>query len=371
MKRYILLFTCLTLGALSCKQDKKDDSIRNQIKSSYNKIQGKTMGTTYNITFSTSDKPIKKEAIDSILIAINLSVSTYIDTSTISRINRQSSLHKHVEILVDGKLKSNARISLPNDPHFIKIYKAAEHIWRQSDGCFDPTVMPLVNYWGFGYTPKNPVTDTDKVKVAALLKSVGLEKISLEHNDREMILVKPADAQLDFSAIAKGYAVDELAAYLSGLGSTDMLVEIGGEMIAKGVNPDGNPWRVGLNKPVIKAAQNEVSEIVQVHNKALASSGNYRIYHTVGDKRYGHELNPKTGFPEQNEVLAVSVTAPTCMEADAVATALMVMGLNRGKIYIEDRPQLEACFFLSNDDGEILSEVTRGFAEMLSENKPI
>lgn len=355
--RLITLLSVFTL--ISCKSDKHQPIVKP--KSNYQKINGKTMGTTYNITFKPSQTIIKQTSIDSILIVLNNSLSTYIDTSTISKINNSSQFGEQVEILENAQLKSLTKIVLPLDEHFLINYNMAEEVFHSTNGYFDPTVMPLVNYWGFGTTPKKAVTQIDSQKVESILKVVGMEKVNLEKEDNSMSLLKNAKLQLDFSGLAKGYGVDVLAKYFDSKNIAHYMVEIGGEVFTKGYSPSGEKWTIGLSQPQIGAKSHQFAERIQLDNKGLASSGNYRNFHLVNGQYYGHEINPKTGFPEINDLLGVSVTAPTTMEADAVATALMIMGLEASVEYIDKYQHLEALFFSSNDSGEILKTYSSGF----------
>ena len=325
------------------------------------------MGTTYHVTHD-SPRTVTQAEIDALLIEINLSVSTYIDSSVISQINKPADDVELITLLKNGKPATCQRIYLPVDNHFITIFKNAENIWRQSDGYFDPTVMPLVNYWGFGYTAKDAISKVDSSKISKLLSTVGLEQVQLEADDNFMTLLKPASLELDFSAIAKGYAVDKVLELIASSGAENIFVEIGGEVSTLGHNASGKPWRIGLNKPAPKAALNEISEIVNLSDIAMASSGNYRNYHTVGNKKYGHQINPKSGYPEQNELLGVSIISESCMEADAVATACMIMGMDRAIRYVKDRLHLEGCFFYSDDKGDITYTATKGFDLMILSN---
>ncbi len=335
-------------------------------KTLYKKFHGKTMGTTYSVTFYDPENAIVQSQIDSALIEINLSLSTYIDSSTISKINNGIKYGEKVTLLVDSQYKEYIRTTLPHDIHFITNFEKAGEIFRNSDGYFDPTVMPLVNYWGFGYDPKVPVTEVDSSRIKNILKTIGFEKLNLEYDSKEMVIIKLEGAELDFSAIAKGYGVDYIGKLLASANIVNYMVEIGGEVVAAGESPSAQPWKVGLNTPKEEASLTDFSGIVLLQNQALASSGNYRIFHDVNGKKYGHELNPKTGFPQNSEVLGVSVIAPTCMEADAIATACMILDLKSAYKYITDYQQLEACFFTSNSEGKIISKITPGFSKYLA-----
>ena len=172
------------------------------------------MGTFYNLTFQETGKSISKADIDSILVAINQSVSTYIDSSTISLINKENELTEKLTLIKNGDFAEFHAIELPIDTHFIKNYKLSKRIFLESDGAFEPSIMPLVNFWGFGYTPKKAVSESDPHIVAGILELVGFDKFNLEENDSSMRIIKLPNAELDFSGVAKGYAVDCLADYL-------------------------------------------------------------------------------------------------------------------------------------------------------------
>ncbi len=324
------------------------------------------MGTTYNITHDKGMRNVSQANIDSILVAINLSASTYIDSSTISKINNGQKFGKNTEIIVNGTYVKTRKIILPTDRHFIENFNYAKRAYLDSDGAFDPTVMPLVNYWGFGFTPKVPVNSVDSQKIKTILESIGFTKVNLEYNDNEMVLILPTDASLDFSALAKGYGVDIISNYLDDRGVFNYLVEIGGEVVAKGLSPRGSPWVVGLNTPKIDAQLNNFSEYVSIDNGGMASSGNYRNYHEIDGQKYGHEINPKTGFPEINEILGITVIAPTCMEADAWATAFMIMGKDAALRYANQRDDLEILLFTSDKEGQFLKHQSSGFNQYIS-----
>ena len=320
------------------------------------------MGTFYNLTFQETGKSISKADIDSILFAINQSVSTYIDSSTISLINKENELTEKLTLIKNGDFAEFHAIELPIDTHFIKNYKLSKRIFLESDGAFEPSIMPLVNFWGFGYTPKKAVSESDPHIVAGILELVGFDKFNLEENDSSMRIIKLPNAELDFSGVAKGYAVDCLADYLKANNISNLMVDIGGEVFATGKSPKNNPWRIGLNTPKEDAGLYEVEHIINLDGKALASSGNYRNFHVVEDKKYGHSINPNTGYPELNDLLAVSVVAATCAEADAVATSAMILGLERAYDYVDSYQNLEACFFFSDEEGGIQSRFTEGLS---------
>ncbi len=354
------MFLLCILILVSCKNDNVPVKV---VTPDYFQVRGKTMGTTYSVIMDSD--LISKAIIDSLLVDINLSVSTYIPESTISRFNNDSIYGTTVEVIRNGKFASQHKVVLDNDEHFLTNYNKAKEIYMQTDGYFDPTVMPLVNYWGFGITEKKAITVADSMRITALQERVGLDRISFSGGKEDMTFVKPSGTQLDFSAIAKGYAVDYIAKHLSDNGLTNYMVEIGGEVYAQGSNPRGVTWTLGINTPNEMAALNDFSAKVSIDSVGLASSGNYRNYHIHNGVKYGHEINPNTGYPEKNNLLGVSVIAPSCMEADAVATALMIMGLDKGMKYINDYLQLEAAFFYGNNEGGISQVNSSGMGRYL------
>ena len=287
------------------------------------------MGTTYNVTCGGGavDADKLKAQLDDLLEAINLEVSTYIENATISLFNQ-------------GKDALELGEEEDKNIHFKINFQKAKEVYKASGGTFDPTIMPLVNYWGFGYTPKRKVTSVDSMKIAELVQTVGFDKVHLDAKKR---LTKDNLAtQLDFSAIAKGYGVDALCKLLEKEGITDYFVEIGGETRTKGNNPKGNKWRIGINTPESNASTQEIYSIVELNDGAIATSGNYRNYHEVNGKKYGHTINPKTGFPEMSTTLSASVVAKDCMTADAYATAFMTMGYEKALVLAEKIPYLES-----------------------------
>lgn len=338
---------------LSCKSDAKKEAL------GYQKISGKTMGTTYNITYFDSLGINYQKSIDSLLIEINNSVSTYIPSSTISKINNHTIAT--TEILINGKIEENTKLEIDLDSHFLENYNVSLNIYENTDGYFDPTIAPLVNYWGFGYTAKKAITKIDRKKVKELRSVVGMNKFNLKTKGSKLQIIKPSLAKLDFSAIAKGYAVDFIAKYLESKKVSNYLVEIGGEVYAKGLNQSKSQWKLGINKPQSDAPINVFEIILNINDKGLASSGNYRNYYETQEWTYGHEINPFTGFPEMGSLLGVSVIGDNCMVADAYATAFMIMGLEKSKQLTEQIKGLEACFFYLNNEEILVKDYSSGF----------
>lgn len=299
------------------------------------------MGTYYRITYL--GKIDHQKEIDVLLNEMLEELSTYIPSATISKFNQNTTL----------KLKEGEAI------HFEQVFSRAKEIFRITSGAFEPTIMPLVNYWGFGYTEKK-MAAADKAVVDSLRRLVGFDQILGEKiKDGIHYHKENPNAQLDFSAIAKGYGVDILAKLLERKGVKNYLVDIGGEVRANGKNGQGNLWSIGINTPNSDAAYNEVQQIILLENRSIASSGNYRNFHEKDGVKYGHTINPKTGFPEKNDLLGVSILANDCMTADAYATACMVLGMEKAFQLINADPSLEGYFIYGGKNGELQTKYTK------------
>lgn len=269
-------------------------------------FEGETMGTTYHIKYLGKEN-YKKE-IDSILVDFNNSVSTYIPSSEISEFNQ------------------NGRLSYTSAYFYPVILKSAE-IFKNTKGAFDPTVMPLVNAWGFGFKNKENI---DSSLIDSLVKFVNFNTITF---DKKEVYTRKKGVMLDFSAIAKGCGADVIAKYLQSKKIINYMVEIGGEVVCSGKNEEGKFWRIGINNPKYEEEGGEkITQTIALNHKALATSGNYRNFYVDdnGIKR-AHTINPKTGYPVQHTLLSASVKAKDCMTADGYATALMVLGLEESK----------------------------------------
>lgn len=311
------------------------------------KFSGKTMGTYYVVTYLDEQNRNFQKEIDQLLEDINMDVSTYIQESFISRLNQS----KQGLILDESAY-----------PHFTKVLKASKEIFEKTDGTFDPTVMPLVNYWGFGTTGKKAVTAIDSQKVETLRSFVGLDKLQSKFNGSGNSLLEKSkpELQIDFSAIAKGYAVDAVGVLLEENGVKNYLVDIGGENRALGKNEKELYWRTGINTPKEDAAVTDIEKIVSLENKSVATSGNYRIYYEVDGRKYGHELDPRTGYSVQTNLLSVSVFSDNCMTADAYATAFMIMGMEASEKLIAANDDLDAIFIYGTADGGMAVKATDG-----------
>jgi len=312
------------------------------------KLEGRTMGTTWHVTVvGRTTVAGLREKIDRRLEDINQSLSTYREDSEINRFGRFARTGEEFPVSRD----------------FLRVMTTAARVFALSAGAWDGTVRPLVDLWGFGPSP--PVAEPPAPgKVEALLREVGFDRIEI----RPGALVKrQASVTLDLSSIAKGYGVDQVAEVVRGQGFSDFLVEIGGEVFGAGSRRDGGPWRVGINRPRVEAAPDEVYRVAALRDAAFATSGDYRSFFVRDGVRYSHVLDPRTGRPVANGVVSVSVLAPDCTLADGLATAVMVMGAEAGLALVERLSGVEALVVVETKDGQLEDHPSSGF---LSEPPP-
>lgn len=301
-------------------------------------MEGSIYGTIYHVSYQSGenmDGDVVRE-----MERVNASLSMFNKNSVISKINR-------------GETEET-------DSLFVRMFEAAMQINRESGGAFDITVAPLSNAWGFGFKHEEFPSPE---KIDSLLQYIGMDKLTLAGGK----LKKSVEGmQMDASSIAKGLGVDLVADYFNAKGLKNYMVEIGGEVRVKGRNDKGRAWRIGVDKPVDDTVmQNRSLEfVVSLSSGALATSGNYRNFYIRDGKKYAHTINPKTGYPVQRDILSASVYAPTCMEADAYATAFMVLGTDEAKKVIENNPELEACFIYEEGDSQKIW-MSEGFKKMV------
>ncbi|MBX2814432.1 MAG: FAD:protein FMN transferase, partial [Saprospiraceae bacterium] len=299
--------------------------------------KGTTMGTYYALTYRAA-VAIDGKKIDSLLVAINQAVSTYDSLSLIRAFNRAP----------QGPF-SLAPYSSFAQKVFWDNLLISRRVWEVSDGYFDPTVMPLVNHWGFGFSKEQEI---DLTVPTDLQKRVGLEKIRLESDGKQLEKMIEG-VELDFSGCAKGYAVDILAQHLIDAGIKDFLVDIGGEMRSQGLNAQGADWRIGINKPSEDAPTQAIELAIKLPGMSIATSGNYRNFRELpGGQKVSHSINPVSGLPERTNLLSASVVAKTCAWADALATACMIKGTEEAQKLIESIDQTEAFLIDSDDEGQ-------------------
>lgn len=299
--------------------------ILNNSKPIYRTQQGKIFGTLYTVTYEHNEdlQPLIVEA----LRAVDASLSPFNKQSIITCINNNT------PIIVDTL--------------FTEVFRHAEIVYKESYGAFDPTVAPLVNAWGFGFKQGY---DVSAATIDSLLSLVGMHQVTLIDGN-----INKCDPRimLDFSAIAKGYGSDCVARVFDSCGIQNYMVEIGGEVVIKGHNKNGNPWGIGINKPIDDSLSmnQELQTVLRLTDCAIATSGNYRNFYYKDGVKYAHTIDPRTGYPVQHSLLSATVIADNCMRADALATAFMVLGVDSAMAYCERHPEIEGYFIVAADSG--------------------
>jgi thiamine biosynthesis lipoprotein len=304
-------------------------------------IEGPTQGTSYHITYLDTKHRNLQPEIEKLLIDFDFSVSTYNPYSIITRVNQNDK---------DVKL----------DNYFKTCFKKAKEVWKNTNGAFDPTVLPLTNIWGFGPGKK---TEIEKSKIDSILEFVGFNLIELKRNK---IIKKDSRVALDFNAFAQGYSVDVVSKFLNKKGIKSYIVEIGGEVFAKGTNLNGKIWTVNLEEPKDnKEAINNTIAIARLNNSAISTSGNNRRYFIENGIKYAHHLDPKTGYPAKNNLLSVSLFGNDCITTDSNATGILVMGLEKAKLFLQNHSELEAIIIYSDEKGNYQYYKTNGIKNIL------
>jgi thiamine biosynthesis lipoprotein len=306
------------------------------------KLIGEAQGTYYSITYFDKENRDFQNEIDSILTIFDQSVSLWVSNSVLSKVNRNDT-----SVIIDRYFEDN--------------FKLAKQVSEATNGAFDFTVAPLVKAWGFGFDDNKKV---DKQIIDSLLLLVDYRNVELKNGK-----VKKSDSRItfDFNAIAQGFSVDVISAWLESKNILNYLVDIGGEVKAKGSKPDGSFWKVGIEKP----AQNKndvrnLKAIVELKNSSIATSGNYRKYYEEDGIRYSHTIDPKLGYPVQHSLLSVSVLTNNTGLADAYATSFMVWGFEKSRVFVESVPELDAFFIYSDDSGNYQTYATIGFQKIIT-----
>ena len=320
MKKIVLF---IFLGLLSCT-----NSVKQQRNS------GGVFGTTYSIIYDSNED--FQQEFEQIFNNINHSMSTYIPNSIISEVN-------------------NNRIT-KIDTHFKTVFETSKRVFDETGGRFDPTIGAVVNAWDFG--PEGKIEQLDSVKIKNLMQSVGLNKVSVEGFQ----IKKPSATKIDFNAIAKGYGVDQIGYFLESNSVSNFLVEIGGEIVCKGINSSkGTPWKIGIQNPNIESDIPFLNS-VELYNNAMATSGTYRKYKIdENGRRYTHIIDAKTGYPSRSNILSISVIAENCMAADAYATALQTMNLEELSNFLSNHPELKVYIIFENENKELEYKSFNGF----------
>ena len=324
IKKIFYAFVVIIVFITACKQEKKVEEV---------KLEGFVFGTTYHITYL---KDVDYQtSIDSLFYLMNKSLSTYMPNSDISRINKGDST-----VVIDDL--------------FLEVFKKSKRIYKETNGYFDPTVCGLVNAWGFGY--KKERKDLDTLQVVELMNQVGLDKVTLKGRN---IQKKFSESCLDFNSIAKGFGIDVVGRFLESKNVQNYLVEIGGEIRARGKNSRNKKWKVAIDDPNDDGTRS-VSRAIELSNQSMASSGNYRKFRVgANGQKYVHTINPKTGFATESNLLSATVYgALDCADVDAYATAFMAMGLEKSREFLKNNSQIKAMLLFVDKDGYIKEYAT-------------
>ncbi len=313
----------------------------------FSSFNGFAQGTTYSIVFEDNGKidPSElREKVEKILHDFDMSLSLYQDSSVVSRINRNE--------------------TLTPDTYFIKAFRQSEEINLLTDGSFDITVDPLVEAWGFG---PDAVKNYNEAIHDSLMKFIGMDKVEIRDG---MVYKTDSRIKFDFNAIAQGYSVDIVSNYLNSIGINHHLVEIGGEVKTCG-DKGGVLWRIGIDRPEDNNMMpgEDLQAIISLKDRSLATSGNYRKFYIEDGIKYSHTIDPKTGYPARNRLLSATIVTDNCATADGVATACMVMGLERTINFLELHPEFEAYLIYSDDKGYFITWSTESLKKYISEVK--
>lgn len=328
--RLLLLFACLiTLTSFSISKE-----IRKY------ELVGQAQGTDYTITYYATDSLVSKSDIDSLLNEIDLSMSLYKKNSIITRFNQA------------GK-------TVKTDKFIRDVLKRSFEINTDTKGLFDITVAPLVQAWGFG--PKETNQEPDSATIKNVLKCVGMQNLSLQGD----VLTKSKPCiHIDLNGIAQGYSVDLIAEYLEQKGLKQYVAELGGEIRVSGPKPNGESIKIGVEGPGEDGIPT-IRHIATVNKGAITTSGNYRKFHQSGAKTISHLINPKTGYPLNNEMISVTVYADDAITADGYDNSLMAMPIKEAINFVEKRKNLEAYFVYKNPQGKIVDTLTSGFKKLI------
>ena len=326
MRKHLVLLIGLVVFAACGRQPKKMV------------LQGLAQGSYYAVTYFDEQNRNFQREIDSIFHAVDMSVNLWVDSSVISKVNRNE------EVVLDDI--------------FVDNFNIAQEAALLSDGYFDPTISPIVAAWGFSY--KNGDSITPQL-IDSLKQLVDYRKVRIDSG--KVIKTNP-DIRLDFNAIAQGYTSDLIAAFLDSKGIKNYLVDTGGEIMARGNKPDGKPWIVGIEKPAKNWDSEQVIQTrITLRDKGLVTSGSTRKYVERNGKRYSHCIDPKTGYPVEHNVLSATVMAESSVWADALASICMVMGMEKSLPLIESMDGVEAYYIFVNEKGELETFATEGFGQ--------
>ncbi|MBL4586859.1 MAG: FAD:protein FMN transferase [Flavobacteriales bacterium] len=316
MKTRFLLFAVTLVLLFGC-----GDSVEKK------QATGFTQGTTYKVVYYSNGADLQYQ-IDSLLLSFDRVLSTYQQSSYISKWNRNEHNEQEQPQLFKTQLKRAIELN------------------KLTQGTFDITVSPLMEYW---FTNNWESTKIDSATVDSLMKNVGMKFVVMKNGN--YIKTNP-NVRLDVNAVAQGFSVDVLSLYLQSQGIFNYLVEVGGEVRVNGTKPNEEPWKVGIDRPSDDGnLEHELALTVELKNRSLATSGNYRKFVEIDGQKFGHSLNPQTGYPAKTDILSATIIADDCLTADALATACMVMGFEKAKKFVEATPEVDAVFIYTDSEG--------------------
>jgi thiamine biosynthesis lipoprotein len=309
------------------------------------KISGQAQGTTYSASYFATDSVVTKSQIDSILNVIDLSMSLYRPNSLINQFN------------------ANKIVKVKADEHMAAVLNKSFQINKETDGLFDITIQPLMRLWGFYREQgQNNAPDTTRIK-AFLNGTTGMDKIRLNKN---WLSKKNNHVEIDLNGIAQGYSVDVVADFMEAKNISSYVFELGGEIRAKGPKPDGSNIKIGIEGPTDNQFENpDMKHIISFKEGAVTTSGSYRKYISFNGQNYGHIINPKTGYPINNEIISVTIFAKKAIDADGYDNALMLMPVEKAIKFVESKKTLEAYIIYKKPNGKVTDTLTKGFAQMI------
>jgi len=378
-KMKVILLLLITFLFVRCGENQESNNTKGKVVlNDFFQVKGYAQGTTYSIVYQDSLNRDLSSSMDSLLKDYDSYLSTYVDTSLISQFNNSEYSP------TSSKTRwSNDSLDLEIQPHgiFEDCFKAAKEIYHATDGAFNPAVYPLVKYWGF--LDGKPRDDIFQYEIDSILKIVNfsdsminlyvdtLTKGDVVFGSALLIGKLNGNTKIDFNGIAQGHSVDIIGHYLLSLGINNFMVEVGGEVLCKGVNNKNTYWQIGIDKPVENSSPGGegFQFVVNVNNAAIATSGNYRKFYEKDGLKYAHTINPKTGHPVQHSLLSVTVKAFRCSDADGYATAFMVMGVEKTKSFLSENPELhlEVCLVAASGKEEHAVWMTEGFQSLIVE----
>jgi len=335
---FFLLSALLLFSSCESPETQKVENVDVQL------IQGEAQGTTYSLKY-TGRSRVEKSQIDSVLDQIDLSLSAWVKESVVTDFNNRDSI-------------------LVSDHHFLTVFYRGKEVHDLTEGAFQPMIMPLVRAWGFG--PEGGEL-TEGANLDSLQNFVNYDfQVVADTNSESIIFVKDAGYQMDVNGIAQGYSVDVVSEFLEREGVENYMVEIGGELMAKGKNENGDHWRIGVDKPSSTVENRELEAIVTLKDAALATSGSYRKFYEKDGRKYSHTIDPATGEPVNHNLLSATVLASNCTNADAFATAFMVMGVEKTKQFLISHSEMNLEVFLIYDEGgEVLTFTSEGMKSLV------